>query len=464
MFSRKRPARTANRTFLRVECLEDRLVPAGNVHAALLFGTLTLTGDPQANHIAISQPAFGELTITPESGTTVNGQAGPVTFSGVSGDLNINLDKGPDEVDFDLSQPISLPGNLNINYAATGGDGAKTTQTINATHNYLTVAGHLLIRYAPGDVTTHLDNVNVGGNLTVSHGVGDSVFTVDNVAGPGAFSTVGWAVTVNNTQGMAQNSLFDTNVLGSVAFSNGLARPSDHNAGFNQIYNVENTATLATIGGSVAFSNAAGTSATGDKLGDVDVKGQVTMALGPGTFKAAVQSVNVHQAPVIESRLIISGTGSDNIALGKAGIGLQVDGRLNLQAGSRGDQLDLEDVQVGRAASIATGAGDDTVTIDGGSGSLGSVFTGPFSLTTGAGADTVRIASGAGGGATVFKGSVQAGLGVGADALFLATSGTVRFEAPTSTPVVFDGGPGADTETFVLGHLPDRVPTFLRFI
>jgi hypothetical protein len=462
MFFRKRSPR---RTALQLECLEDRLTPSGNVTASLLHGTLTLTGDQQANHVVLSQPGPGKLTITPADGTTVNGHTTALTVGGVTGDLTIDLGRGADEVDFDLANPIALPGNLTIDYGSSyGGNGNKITRTVNAAGDSLTVAHNLTIRYAAGNVLTEFDNLDVGGNVSVRHGFGDSTFTIDNVAGAGSFSRVKGNVTILNTQGKAENSLFDTNVGGSVAFANGLARAADNDAGFNAILNQNNTTTLATIGGSLSISNRSGDSNKSDFISDVDVKGDLTLGLGSGRFTAAVGAFAVSQAPVIEGDLTVTGTGADDLILGQPGTGLRVDGRLIARLGSRGDGLDLNEVRVGAATSITTGAGNDSVFLDAASGSRGgSVFAGAFRLNTGGGTDQVAIDSNQVAGPTDFKGPVRVNLGAGADQLFLATAGTVKFEAAVGLPVIFDGGTGANTMTVTLGNLPNRVPTFLHF-
>src|SRR5262249_36534319 len=92
---------TPNRFRPALESLEDRLTPA-NITTSLVNGNLTLT-DNGASSITISQPAANEITITPGDGTTVNGQAGPVTIEDVTGNLSINLGSGNDSVAFDLS-------------------------------------------------------------------------------------------------------------------------------------------------------------------------------------------------------------------------------------------------------------------------------------------------------------------------------------------------------------------------
>jgi hypothetical protein len=185
------------RRHLSVEHMEGREVPAAVV-TALLNGSLFVIGDVNADTVTISQAAPGQVTITPGVGTTVDGLPIPVTRSFI-GNLVIRLGAGNDNLSFDLFRPITLPGNLVIDYGIMG-TGTKTTTTTNSGQFDLTVARGLGIRYAPGQVTTTLDNLAVAGNALVVHGAGDSTLTIDNQAGAGHFSSVGGNLTVINTR------------------------------------------------------------------------------------------------------------------------------------------------------------------------------------------------------------------------------------------------------------------------
>ena len=84
----------------RLEALETRLTPAGNVTAVLAGGTLTLTGDAQDNAIAVTQSAPSSFTISSDDGTTtINGGADAVTITGVTRDLRVLLDGGNDRLE-----------------------------------------------------------------------------------------------------------------------------------------------------------------------------------------------------------------------------------------------------------------------------------------------------------------------------------------------------------------------------
>src|SRR5262245_37662066 len=85
-----------------LERLESREVLAGNVHAFVSGGNLHIDGDSQANEILIEQSAPKSFTISSRDGTTtINGQAGPLTFNGVRKNVQINLKGGNDVAELD---------------------------------------------------------------------------------------------------------------------------------------------------------------------------------------------------------------------------------------------------------------------------------------------------------------------------------------------------------------------------
>jgi hypothetical protein len=447
---------------LSVELLETREVPAGNVVTVVHGSTLFLVGDSQANTIILSQPGGpGTLRITPTGTTTVNGFNTPVNGT-LSPNLDIQLGTGDDSISFDLgTSPFVVQNALTIDYFGTG-VGTKTTQTTGAAANDLTVGGNLGLRYAAGNVTTTLDNLQVTGGLTVLHATGDGTLTVDNKHAGGAFSKIGGSVVVTSTQGVANNTILDTNIGGNVTITNGKARTSDNAAGSTNIA-VANNTTLATIGGSMTVSNVSGDNAVGDAIADVHVKGNVILALGSGVFTGSVTKQAVSSAPTIDGmlRITASANGSASMHLGSPGVGLVVKQSLTLRSGNRAAVVTLDDVSVTTSTSIFTGQGNDTLTIDGATGDAGSTFTGGFNLGTGPGTDTLSINSGSAAAATTtFKGAFSASLGAGNDTLNLATAGIVNF--PNRIPT-FNGSLGINTKNVTTGHLSGMAPKFLNF-
>jgi VCBS repeat-containing protein len=87
---------------LRLERLESRVVLDGNVHAFVSGGSLHLDGDSHNNEITIEQFAPKNFTVSSRDGTTtINGQAGPLTFSRVSKNLFVTLKGGSDVAELD---------------------------------------------------------------------------------------------------------------------------------------------------------------------------------------------------------------------------------------------------------------------------------------------------------------------------------------------------------------------------
>lgn len=448
---------------LSVEPLEGRDVPAA-VFTVLSGGSLFVLGSTQADTVTVSQNGLNQVTLTPGAGTTIDGSAGPVVRP-LFASLVFRLGSGNDNLAIDLGAGLAVPGSLIVDYG-TAGTGTKTTETVNAGQFPLRVFGGVGIRYAAGDVTTTLDNLRVNGNVLVQHLAGDSTLKIDNLTGAGTFSAIGGSLTVVNTQGVATNTLSDTNVGGSVTFANGKARAADNAAGSTTIQNANNTA-RATIGGSLAIANLSGDSATGNRVGDVLVRGSLGMNLGTGRFAATIADVNVTNAPVgVGGSLGIRGSsaGADTITLGGAGTGLRVGMNVTVTTGAGDATVAVNDLTVGGATAITTGAGADTVTVDGGSGALGSNFNGSFAVRTGAGADSLGINSGGASGATTtFRWAVGANLGADDDALNIANAGKVRFLTPLSLPVVFNGGLGTDTKTVDAGDVSGHKQTYLNF-
>src|SRR5262245_17903182 len=114
----------------RLERLDQRVMPAGTVHATLFPGMLTLTGidkTAQADvlaglndqHISITGTGPGSFTIAGVGGTTIDGLPS-IAVSKVN-NLRIDLRLGDDVVDVNSA---SLSGNLT--YLGGSGDDSIT--------------------------------------------------------------------------------------------------------------------------------------------------------------------------------------------------------------------------------------------------------------------------------------------------------------------------------------------------
>jgi hypothetical protein len=448
-----------------VERLEDRLAPAGNVTSSFTGGNLTLTGDALANSITISENASGQIVVTPNGTTTLDGHTAAETFS-LTGNLTIALGAGNDSINFDKTNPLTVPGSLSITYGSATGD--KQTQTI-AGDSAFTVGQNLAISYGAGAVVTFLADLQVGsnsvphsGNVTITHGPGNSDTTLFGVG----FGSILGNLSVTNTSGVADNALDNLNVGGNVTFSNG--RAGAGNAAGHTFIRSFNT-TPARIGGNLAITNVNGNSdsVAGDVVTAVSVAGNVTLKLGTGNFNANVTAGIAPGPPAVGGNLSITGSGNDAVGVGVdlvSGIsnGLNVNGSLSVRLGGAGsDVLDLTSVVVGKGTTLTTGTGNATVTFNDVHAPGNSEYHGAFSLTTGGGNDGVNVNSSGGAGGVIFDGPVTALLGPGNDSLSLAIAGGVSFLGSSAS---FDGQGGTNHAFVTLGNVTGAFPTLTNFL
>jgi hypothetical protein len=154
---------------------------AGDVRALLWGSTLVLTGDAAANSLVLDQPAAGLVRVGPGvlSATTINGQAGPVTFRGVT-NLVANLNAGDDALVFDDGPgAFTLAGGISVNGGA--GSSALDLHGVTAANLFLTALGG-------GDSVVNLTNVRttVGGTQLLT-GAGRDTVSIQDSTFNGAF-------------------------------------------------------------------------------------------------------------------------------------------------------------------------------------------------------------------------------------------------------------------------------------
>lgn len=207
--SRQRQVTRRRNAFLSFESLESRTVLAGDVTASVTNGFLVLNGDSGDNRIAITQSANGGIQISALDGTTINGQAGPVSLGNVTQGARINLGSGDDllQLTGDASSPLTFAGTTNIDLgngddelqfsnfnAATllvqGGNGedsilaARDFDDANATvGSGLTVSGTTVVQSGNGDDLVSLQNSTLGSLTFINAGNGADVLDVRSTAG-----------------------------------------------------------------------------------------------------------------------------------------------------------------------------------------------------------------------------------------------------------------------------------------
>jgi VCBS repeat-containing protein len=210
---------------LGLERLESRIVLAGNVSATVRGGNLQVTGDTLGNEITIEQPALNRFTITSRDGTTtINGQAGPLTFNGVKKNLSISLSSGDDVVELAGSGNSSLRVSNRLNISTGSGNDQVLMNHVHA------IGLHI-------DLGTQDDLLNVGDD----GGQDGLMITKEAVIGAGsgrddvriANTLFKRALTLDMGSGNDQTTLQDTTVKKSSTVVGGgnrdtLSRQNNH--------------------------------------------------------------------------------------------------------------------------------------------------------------------------------------------------------------------------------------------
>ncbi len=171
---------------LDFEDLEARVMLAGDVTTAFSDGTLTITGDGEANALRIDQAGdtvvvtglFDAGNVNPAAFTTINGGD---QFVGVT-DLQIHLNGGDDILLIGQNSSLTLSGDLNIDMS-TGDDilvlgthneveepNGETELVVSLEENgdngnglgFVSVAREINIELSSGDDTLFMEDVSVG--------------------------------------------------------------------------------------------------------------------------------------------------------------------------------------------------------------------------------------------------------------------------------------------------------------
>ncbi len=109
----RRSARSSHRPVLRLQTLESRDVPAGNVVAKLTDGVLNLVGDDLANAVTI-RVVGTSVTVTGNAGTLVGGLPF-VSGIGVVNAVQATMNGGDDSLRIDPAASFLIPGSFSVN-------------------------------------------------------------------------------------------------------------------------------------------------------------------------------------------------------------------------------------------------------------------------------------------------------------------------------------------------------------
>jgi hypothetical protein len=183
-----------NRRRLNLEQLEARQMLAGDVTVSVVGGDLSIVGDSADNFLGITATGTAGEYVVAGTNTTVNGGGAPVTVSGVTGDVTIQLHDGFDGLEFD-SDPVAFQfaGDLTIDMGSTVESGGLNYITATGNNNFsvagsLSVSGYRLLgalfdnAVVTGDFTAtlagdlgeiELDGGSIGGDVTIT-GTGEN--------------------------------------------------------------------------------------------------------------------------------------------------------------------------------------------------------------------------------------------------------------------------------------------------
>jgi hypothetical protein len=210
-----------------LETLEARRLLSGNVAAAVVDGSLFLTGDSCSNDLVVDQVGLNvdQLRISSGSNTTwINGQADAVILDGFTSDAWFDMGCGNDALSISAELPGELtietgwgrdavallglvaPGNVAIDTGACSDEVLLASVGIGGNVDVTGTCGNDLL-----EVT---DDSGIGGDLTVEHGSGDNEVFVDS-------SAVGGRLRITNTCGDDAFSLIDSAVGDRLRILNG---------------------------------------------------------------------------------------------------------------------------------------------------------------------------------------------------------------------------------------------------
>src|SRR5215475_3680231 len=160
---------------LGFESLEDRTLMAGNVTAAVVNGTLQITGDKSANVIQIQQAPGNGIRLV-GVGTTINGSSAARVFG--ASDISLDMLGGNDSVTASSLATGALTGSL--------GDGNDTV----AFSNVISSKGLALLLGAGNDVA-NIKGGRVIGDLGIDGEDGNDSISVSGIRVSGDLTLVG---------------------------------------------------------------------------------------------------------------------------------------------------------------------------------------------------------------------------------------------------------------------------------
>lgn len=219
-----------------VESLERRELMAGDVIAALEGGLLVVEGDQFGNQIAIARTATGDVVVSGQNGTLINGlpavrfprvelNAVDIRMEGgndivairnlqVATDLNVDLGAGNDR----LTSPAAAPSTIGGNMSILGNEGNDIVQLA-----AITVRENLSVDGGLGSLNASINNSTIDKIMSI---VGDEADDIVSVTG----SSIGLDLLIETKGGSDRVTLTD---LG--AFQVSINTDSNGSVGLDQV-------------------------------------------------------------------------------------------------------------------------------------------------------------------------------------------------------------------------------------
>ena len=219
------------RNRLGFESLERRALMAGDVFVAIEGELLRVEGDNLANQVTLAQSSTGDLVVSGQNGTTINGlpsvrfarpviNAAEIRMEGgddavvlrglrVANDLFVDLGAGNDRLTSPATAPISVGANALI-YGEAGNDTVLL--------NRAKVFEDLYIDGGIGALTATITNSSIDKSMTiVGDEANDSISVVGSTVGLNlSIETKGGSDTVRISQLQAFSLLINTDSNGAV--------------------------------------------------------------------------------------------------------------------------------------------------------------------------------------------------------------------------------------------------------
>ncbi len=388
----KRMIRSNLRKNLRlgVEALEDRRLLAGNITATFFGGNLVLRGDASDNAVTISQTAPNTVSVLGKtnsgSATTINGLAGPITFTGVLNSVDADLKAGNDQFLLGNNSTDVNALNNEILFGSVGTfSGLASARTV--------VKFGVVARMGDG-IDSVVIFADVGGDIFVDGGANNDGFGVQG-------SIVRGSVTFEGGTGDNPSLLVRNTIVSNQININGGQGANRANVSSSTAQNVNfhgnEGADLITVSNSNIKNNVSVNSFGGaDSLliGGSTIGGSAYLDVG-----SADDSVSIDNTSIRFDAIITGWIGNDSFAItskkatpGSGALATQttIGGVLVVDAGQGNDTIDIGSTGTGDLAVKVTGY----TTIIGGDGLDGltvrnSQFLNGFTADMGAGNDSV---------------------------------------------------------------------------